>query len=720
MGRRQLRASAWLAGGTACLGFAVSGKAQDLVAPRTEMSFMGRPGIVEMPVATSQPDAQMSLGYMQFDNVSRTSLSFQASNRLSGTFRYSILEGFDEARYFDGNRYDRSFDIGFRFIDEGQYRPAFAVGLQDFTGTGVYSAEYVAASKTVADGVRLTGGIGWGRLGSHDSFDNPLGFLNSSFKTRPGLGGNEAGKVQFDQWFRGPAALFGGVEWQATDQLQLNVEYSSDAYVQESDADIFDYAGPLNVSAEYQFGNGIGLSAAVLGGGTTFSGMLSYSFNVKTPPGPLDREAAPLPVAPRSAAPELGSGWSPSAAGPAPAPAALQERAAALLDEQGLRLTSLTLARSSATLYIVNDRYPAVAEAIGRAARAMTHVLPPGIGRITIVTQAQGMPVTSVTLERSELEHYETDLDGAWNIYSTAQIEDAEAPGVAPPVPVPGSYPYFEYGLGLYAIPLFFDVDEPVRGEVGLQLGAGVETSPGLIFSGNLRQKIAGNIDDSERPPNSDLPHVRTDTLLYYQATDLEMTHLTAEYFFRPGENVYGRFTAGYLERMYGGASGEVLWKPVDSPLGLGLELDYAVKRDFDMGFGFQDYDVALGFASVYYDFQNGYVGQVDAGRYLAGDWGATFSLDREFDNGWRVGAFFTLTDVPFDEFGEGSFDKGIVVEIPITWLSGQPSKDGFGTTLRPVTRDGGAQLDVRNRLYDLVRRDQEPDLGDGWGRFWR
>ena len=45
---------------------------------------------------------------------------------------------------------------------------------------------------------------------------------------------------------------------------------------------------------------------------------------------------------------------------------------------------------------------------------------------------------------------------------------------------------------------------------------------------------------------------------------------------------------------------------------------------------------------------------KVDAGRYLAGDWGATFALDREFDNGWKVGAYFTLTDMPFDEFGEG------------------------------------------------------------------
>ena len=102
------------------------------------------------------------------------------------------------------------------------------------------------------------------------------------------------------------------------------------------------------------------------------------------------------------------------------------------------------------------------------------------------------------------------------------------------------------------------------------------------------------------------------------------------------------------------------------------------------------------------------------------GDWGATIALDREFGNGWKVGAFATLTDVPFDTFGEGSFDKGIRVTIPISWLIGEPNKSSFSTTIRPVLRDGGARLNVRGRLYERVRPVQKPALQDGWGRFWR
>ncbi|MCI5086580.1 MAG: YjbH domain-containing protein, partial [Rhodovulum sp.] len=171
---------------------------------------------------------------------------------------------------------------------------------------------------------------------------------------------------------------------------------------------------------------------------------------------------------------------------------------------------------------------------------------------------------------------------------------------------------------------------------------------------------------------------------------------------------------------MFGGVSGEVLWKPVDSPLALGVEVNYAKQRDFDVLFGFQDYDVLTGHVSAYYEFGGGYLGRIDAGRYLAGDWGATFTLDREFANGLRVGAYFTLTDVSFEDFGEGSFDKGIRLSIPLSWLSGEPSQSGFGTSISPTTRDGGQRLSVRNRLYDVTRNLHDPLLAKRWGKFWR
>ena len=208
--------------------------------------------------------------------------------------------------------------------------------------------------------------------------------------------------------------------------------------------------------------------------------------------------------------------------------------------------------------------------------------------------------------------------------------------------------------------------------------------------------------------------------MLYARESDLELNTLTAEYIWRPGENLFARTTAGYLESMYGGVSAELLWYPVNSRLAFGVEANYAKKREYDILFGFRDYDVLTGHASAYYDFGNGFVGQIDAGRYLAGDWGATFSLDREFNNGFTLGGFFTLTDVPFDQFGEGSFDKGLKFEVPLSWFTGKPSKTTLSETIRPILRDGGARLNVNNRLFGYVRDERGKELRDGWGRYLR
>ncbi|GAB1363167.1 hypothetical protein MASR1M32_24030 [Rhodobacter sp.] len=110
----------------------------------------------------------------------------------------------------------------------------------------------------------------------------------------------------------------------------------------------------------------------------------------------------------------------------------------------------------------------------------------------------------------------------------------------------------------------------------------------------------------------------------------------------------------------------------------------------------------------------------MDVGRYTAGDYGATLSLSREFDNGWRVGAFATITDVSAADFGEGSFDKGIMLTIPLDWATGRPDRTRYSTVIRPVQRDGGARLAVSDRLYDLVRENQASELDASWARFWR
>ena len=91
----------------------------------------------------------------------------------------------------------------------------------------------------------------------------------------------------------------------------------------------------------------------------------------------------------------------------------------------------------------------------------------------------------------------------------------------------------------------------------------------------------------------------------------------------------------------------------------------------------------------------------VSVGQYLAGDKGVTVDLSRVFDNGVRIGAYATKTNVSAEDFGEGSFDKGIYLRVPFDALftSTVPGDASFNWV--QVTRDGGAKLRRALSLFE-------------------
>jgi hypothetical protein len=678
--------------------------------PNPTISALGTPGYIDMPSGEVLADGELRFSPTIVGKTQLLTSAFQITPRLLGVFRYGNFGAFNGPDKH--GRLDRSFDISYLIASETSFRPSFVVGLRDLGGTGVLASEYLAGTKHFMDGrVSTTVGLGWGRLGTRNGFTNPLGIFGSRFSKDRDISVEsvtEAGSVSFGDWFTGDAALFAGASYAITDRLTAKVEYSSDVYVEEAGRHGYEQKTPINAALTYAFKNG-GEITVYSQYGTEIGMSASFPVYPQKPKFPSGIEGAPSPLMPRQTQTALS--WDANS---------IRQKGGALfvaLKDQGLTLEGVTVGGTTATVRLSNGQYPAQAQALGRAARVLANNLPGDITTFRLESTANGMTTSRTTLRRSDLEAFEYDLDGSWRSFARADFEDAPRTEAASLL---GIYPKFNWRVTPYLDPALFDPDNPVRADIGLQAAASFEPTRGLAFSGSIRQPLTGNLDESARPSNSVLPHVRTDSAEYAKQSDLEIKQLTAEYFFRPGKNLYGRMAAGYLETMYGGVSSEVLWKPVNGRLAFGAELNYAKKRDYDQLFGFQDYDVVTGHASAYYDFGKGYLGQIDAGRYLAGDYGATFSLDREFDNGFRVGAFFTLTDVSFDDFGEGSFDKGIRFSIPVDWLVGSATQGGYGTTIRPVLRDGGARLDVPNRLYNMTRGSHTNELEDRWGKFWR
>ena len=669
-----------------------------------------------MPTALDQPEGELALTASYFGNISRTTLSFQALPGVQGAFRYAKYSGLNLGGVDAFEDYfDRSFDISVRLLKESRYLPQIKVGLQDFAGTGLSSGEYVVATKTFGDRLAMSAGLGWGRLGS----DGSIGSTGARDRIDIGEGGN----FNIDQWFRGDVAPFASVIYQATDRLTLLAEYSSDAYDLETGSGrsdrILDRDSPFNFGAAYKINDAVSLGGYYLYG-SEFGVQLTFQGNPSRPPIVGSLATAPQPVVARPSRAAAPDQWVETwAANPATQPALLTELSKAVKDE-GLAVEAFeVLGPNTIEVRFRNNRYNASAQAVGRMARALTATMPSSVETFRIMPSVDGVPASAVVIRRSDLERLVHTPNGAARLQAATSMQDVAGrnPGASLN---PDVFPRFDWSIGPYAQRVYFQPSSPFKIGVGVRARASYEPRPGLIFSGAITKQLVGNLTDNPRPSNSLLEPVRTNFAKYFEEGDPALQTLTGAYYFKPGANLYGRVTAGYLERMFGGVSSEVLWKPVDSRLGLGLELNYVQQRDFDTRFGFQDYSVATGHASAYYELGEKFNVQVDVGRYLAGDVGATLAVERVFDNGWKVGVFATKTDVSSEEFGEGSFDKGITLEIPVEWFTGRPTKRSVGTTLRPVTRDGGARLRVDGRLYDSIRDYHQTGIDTQWDRVWR
>lgn len=668
------------------------------------LNLNGATGLIDMPSGDAQKDSTFSFSTTFLGPISRSTLSFQFSERLSGSFRFQTWRDWNSVLAGPDKKSDRSIDLRYQVLKEGKYVPALTIGLQDLTAEGLFASEYVAATKTFGDKLKVTAGLGWGRMGTEGGIGSPFG-------SRPPV--DPTGTPNVDQWFRGEAAPFAGVEYRINDNWTVKGEYSSDAYVLEEARGIVERDSPFNFGLEYQRGPFTRFGAYSLGGSE-----FALAFHIILDPksratgGIVGKAPEPVKARPaRSANPDAyDGGWvTQPDAGPI-----LRDNLAKRLAKDGIAVENLAYTATTVQVRIRNGRIDAGSQAIGRTARALSHVMPASVEVFEIVPVVNGIGASKVTIRRSDLEALEYAADNGSQLRERVSITEA---GPVPDYALGDEdlYPKFRWGLRPVV-----RLGEPGEGDIGLRLSAGYDIAPGLVLSGSIYKELASNRESGTS--SSTLPHVRTDSGLYNENGDPALERLTLAWFARPAENVYSRVSFGYLERMHAGVSGEVLWKPVDSQLALGVELNYTKQRDTDGGFGFDeyDYDVVTGHVSAYYDFGNGYLGQLDVGRYLAGDVGATVSLDRVFANGWRVGAFATVTDVSPEEFGKAGFDKGIRISIPFNWALGTQNRRAFNLNFKPGSGDGGARLNVEDRLYDSIREYHTDGLDPDWGRVWR
>ncbi|MCA1799626.1 MAG: YjbH domain-containing protein [Xanthomonadaceae bacterium] len=249
--------------------------------------------------------------------------------------------------------------------------------------------------------------------------------------------------------------------------------------------------------------------------------------------------------------------------------------------------------------------------------------------------------------------------------------------------------------------------------------------SDSLYARVGTRITLAETVSSVEAESNSVLPHVRSDVARYHQEGDrVRLTSLYLGHVANPRERVYTSLSAGYLEWMYAGAGGEVLYLPETGNWAVDLAAFAVQKRDFDGGLGLQDYRTVTALASFHYRVpRHGLTFTTRVGRFLARDTGVRFEARRRFRSGFEIGAWYTHTDAK-DITSPGSpsdpyYDKGVFLRFAIGPFLPFDSTAASDFSMAPWSRDGGQRVNAPGQLYEMLER--RLLLNDGrniWSEF--
>jgi hypothetical protein len=375
-----------------------------------------------------------------------------------------------------------------------------------------------------------------------------------------------------------------------------------------------------------------------------------------------------------------------------------------------LKQASLREGERKATMVIENRAYNLTADALNQIMSLSELYTPRHVSSVDLILQENGLvgPTVNHSLQRDNLSdaNEENAIDQI-KILAPRRIEK-------PTNRTDFGYPSLGFGLDLAAKVQLMDPDDPARKQIFAKLTGRLQLLDHVNLWARYEQNLYNDFSTT-RGSDSVLPKVRTlvNQYLVNGASGIEQLYIEDKRSL--SSSIHTWIYGGILETMYGGVGGEVLYSPYMQRWALGVNVNAVKQRGFERDFDFRDYETVTAFASVYYASPFYDVDMaVHVGRYLAQDVGYTFEARRTFDSGFSIGGFFTRTNVSAEEFGEGSFDKGLFFRIPFNGLLPGNTRAAYSTILRPLERDGGRRLenfggslwfDRRSLRYDALDR---------------
>ena len=663
-------------------------------------TVLGGIGLIQTPTARSSDDGAFAFGVSAESPYNRIFSRVQIFPRVEAVLRYteSTFQPYNSGS--EQTWKDKGIDFKFNLLNESDVIPAVSLGLNDFGGTGAYSSEFIVASKRFKN-FDFSIGLGWGRLGGLDHIDNPLSKSSSRSFKRGG------GRLDISRLFSGDnISVFSGIEYfTPINNLSLKLEYDTSDYsfvegkrIRFDEAEkLFELDSRLNYALSYSYditeSDVINLNLGYVRGNT-----LLASFGVSTD---LNYEIKPKYVSPAETLNEpslkpylqLNNNWKKY----------VTDTIFWQFSNVGFVTHNIIFDQDQLIAEISQNRFKQTSGAIDLALRILANNAPKNITKLTVINFDFGVETLRASIDREEL--FELAKLGPTNMSNISFENLRDYSDQAVVINNPRLYPNFFWIAKPHLVGTLQHQERFYFWALEALIQTEYAFKKGLYLSTDFAIAVKDNYDTyTYHIPDGKLHHVRQDRRLYLTEGKTGMRKAALDYFTNIAPDLYAKFSFGYLEWMYGGLGGQILYKPDNKRWAVGVDSYWVKQREFDQRFSFREYETVTGFLSYYYDIPFFDMRlKTSVGRFLGKDKGIDIDISRLFKSGARVGAKVALTDCDTECVGEGSFNKYIYFSLPMDKFYLQSSTRNNATySWSPLTKDAGTKIHVAD-LFDIV-----------------
>lgn len=656
-------------------------------------AFVG--GYFNTPSARMPKSGDLALGASYVPPYTVYGANFAPFSRIELAANYRVYNGVLEGNFGKegfGDDADRVGNVKFGLLaaeDQVPYFPLLAFGLDDVVGTKRFSSQYVVATKCWKEAnLEMTLGYGWGRM----------------------------------------KGVFGGAMWTPFRQtcapilkdLTLMVEYDPINYKKHK----YEHEKGRSVSSRfnggitYLFRDTLQLTVHSVRG-EKVGGSASIRFPLGSTEGIVPKVDDPcLYVSPIDTHP----------IGPERPEKEFAFDLACSFADQGLDLIDAYLVCNSCcdrqlNLKVVNNRYRRADCVRTRIQDLLAALAPSNLDIIDVTIESEGVESHRYCFRRCDLERLQECCLSPWELEVLSPMTDAGCR--YDPYEIDFLFQKNREIWTLTVRPRVISFFGSTSGKFKYSLGV-VGSFEGFIPGGFIYRaqtsysaysSMHGLLNRDRNNP-SELLHVRTDAVKYYQGGRVRLEELFLQRSWNVGCGCFFRAAGGYFEPAYGGGAGEFLYYPAGSNWAIGADAAIVWKRQYN-GLGFtskvtrfnsnreelkEHFTGTQAFVNLIYNFEPlDLLFRIKGGQFLAKDWGARFEVTRYFKSGARFSLWVTATNGNDKVNGRTYFDKGFAFDIPFDIFLKKSSRTFLNYSMSAWLRDVGAIADTGKPLFPIL-----------------